>query len=160
MGKSRPGDTHLVLEQVIHRNFVVMMYRIVALMALFTFSSLLTFFIPADDGLADRLAYAVTLMLTATAYSLVVADILPTLGYLTWLDQYILLTLVFMFIVMAQVTVIQRFELSEDAEGYIVLIDFCIWLLAHLALVATIRYYILPKEMDRSDVKRRSFAVG
>ena len=57
-------------------------------MAIFSLGSVLSLMADPDVTPLDRLSITVTFMLTATAYSLVVASNLPTLGYLTFLDEY------------------------------------------------------------------------
>jgi hypothetical protein len=51
----------------------------------------------------DRFALLVTLMLTASTYSLVIGGELPTLGYLTLIDKYVLGTFLFIFLVTIEV---------------------------------------------------------
>ena len=65
------------------------MARILGVLAIILLLSLCIFAIPPDG---DRLGNALTVLLTITAYTLVVGDSLPTLGYLTFLDQFTLIS--------------------------------------------------------------------
>ena len=64
----------------------VYIMRIVCVNLLIMVLALCIFVLDVRDDLGDRLGHAYTMLLTAVAYSLVIADSLPTLGYLTWLD--------------------------------------------------------------------------
>jgi hypothetical protein len=65
-------------------------------MAIFSLGSVLSLMADPDVTPLDRLSITVTFMLTATAYSLVVASNLPTLGYLTFLDEYAVIFFLFL----------------------------------------------------------------
>lgn len=145
------GFFEVTLKVVVQRYYAVMLYRIVAVMAAFSLATLYAFVIPTED-IGDRLAHAVTLMLTATAYSIVVSDSLPKLGYLTWLEKYILETLLFMFVIITELAAIEHFELSGDVEEAIALADLGAFVLGHLVLVAHVRCSVLTKEAAKSDL--------
>lgn len=57
--------------------------------------------IPAntDDGAGSRLAITLTLLLTTVAYKITAADSLPQLGYLTYLDLFIITNFCFLVLV-------------------------------------------------------------
>mmetsp|Transcript_22890 Transcript_22890/g.36751 ORF Transcript_22890/g.36751 Transcript_22890/m.36751 type:complete len:449 (+) Transcript_22890:30-1376(+) len=69
---------------------------------------------PVDD-LSDRLGFVVTLLLTAVAFQFVVSTELPKLPYLTLLDEYIVLSFVFLFLVMIMIGVA---PLAGDSATY------------------------------------------
>ncbi|ESO96803.1 hypothetical protein LOTGIDRAFT_231643 [Lottia gigantea] len=70
---------------------------IVLLILALTFSTL-----PIDPFNADRMSVTITLFLTAVAFKLVVKQSLPTISYLTYLDIYVLATLVFLGLQIAE----------------------------------------------------------
>jgi hypothetical protein len=62
---------------------------------------------PHDQSTSmERITLLVTLMLTATTYSLVVAESLPTLPYLTLIDKYVLGTFMYFGIIGFELAVI------------------------------------------------------
>merc|ERR1712070_226467 len=82
----------------------------------------------------ERMTLLVTLMLTASTYSLVVARDLSTLGYLTLLDKYILCTFVFFGIVAVEIAGVDWFGNVETADDEFVstYVNVGIWLVAHI----------------------------
>lgn len=125
-------------------------------MALFSLASISAFVKDPDVTSMERLGLAFTLMLTATAYSLVIAEKLPTLGYLTFLDKYILATFGFIAIVAAEILVVEWFatDAIEDEGGtmdLIAIIDVIVWGLFHIALILYVRIYVLPAEQSKED---------
>jgi hypothetical protein len=133
-------------------------------MALFSLSSLFGLMNDTDVASIERLSFVFTLMLTATAYSLVIAEQLPSLGYLTMLDQYILGTFGFIFTVACEIASIywthagffsDADELSAsdvddsnqvDTAAYCVIADVSMWVLFHAASVVYVVQYVLPHE--------------
>lgn len=127
------GRNEMTLEVIVKRHYTVHLWRVVAVMAFFALTSIGAFCLDQDDDAADRMAHVLTLMLTATAYSLVVANALPTLGYLTLLDQYILFIFAFLGTVMAEVIAVQSIESVQDVDAYIAAIDVGLWVISHAA---------------------------
>ena len=123
------------------------MYRVVAVMALFSLASIVAFCGDPEVNALERLGITFTLMLTATAYSLVIASGLPTLGYLTFLDKYILATFSFIALVGAEIAVIdwvaarhsaspdQPLYNAEDALEFASYADLALWLTIHVVPV-------------------------
>ena len=86
-------------------------------------SALLAFSMDPVDDLSDRFGLTVTLLLTAVAFQFVVSSELPQLPYLTLLDEYIIMSFIFLFIVMVMVGLIpltgNRYDYdSEDEESH------------------------------------------
>jgi hypothetical protein len=115
-GSITKGKYHIIAEAVASRNYAVHIYRVVIVMALFSIASISSLCAAEDVHVFDRLGVVFTLMLTATAYSLVIAAELPPLGYLTFLDKYILATFVYISIVGAEITCIE-WVLSQHSDS-------------------------------------------
>jgi hypothetical protein len=158
-----PKGKHLmVLTAISQRYYAVHMWRITFVMGLFSLSSTLGLLNDPDVNSVDRLAFTFTLMLTATAYSLVIANSLPALGYLTLLDKYILLTFGFIALVSVQIAFgyWTLYEQTEDeAEPFFdvnhfsfwaALADFGLWLIVHFVLLAYIICRIIPSELVKA----------
>jgi len=157
-GKKTRGRYTLTAEADTARYYAVHMYRVVGVMALFSFASIAAL---VDDGemhSGDRLGLVFTLMLTVTAYSLVIAAGLPTLGYLTFLDKYILATFGYISIVAAEIVGIQwitaRHATPEDGEvadlfEYAAYVDLALWFVMHLTLFLYIKCAVIPFELKK-----------
>jgi len=100
-------------------SFGVLM-RTMFVMFLVIGASLCPFVLHPIDALSDRLGLIFTMMLTAAAYSTVVADSLPSLGYLTFLDIYILGAFAFFTLEafqMCLVALVGLSRLSDEGHG-------------------------------------------
>jgi hypothetical protein len=75
------GQFELTVEVVVERHFMVHVFRVVLVMALFSLTSIAALCEDDDVNALDRLALLVTLMLTSATYSLVVAGAIPALGH-------------------------------------------------------------------------------
>eukprot|EP00040_Diaphanoeca_grandis_P026503 m.148574 g.148574 ORF g.148574 m.148574 type:complete len:659 (-) comp30607_c0_seq3:124-2100(-) len=98
------GNYEINLSLKIKRMSSVYSLRVIFPMGMFALLSIGTFSLDADKYAADRLAIPVSLLLTATAYSLTVAASIPKVGRLTVLERYILLTNLFIGLVCLNVT--------------------------------------------------------
>eukprot|EP01051_Picozoa_sp_SAG22_P016925 SAG22_NODE_2497_length_2510_cov_1.882621_2_plen_175_part_00 len=87
------------------RNSMACVVRIIMVLALMLVLSLCIFTINTAET-ANRQANGFTVLLTVTAYSLVIGDSLPSLGYLTFLDKFTLFGYLFVALVIMQTTVI------------------------------------------------------
>ena len=85
-GKEYPG---LSIRLTVRRIPTYYIVNVAAPMSLLAITSLLMFKLPAPD-VNDRMALSLTLLLTAVAYKLVTAGMTPEIGYLTFLDQFVL----------------------------------------------------------------------
>uniref|UniRef100_A0A7S3V3K3 Neurotransmitter-gated ion-channel ligand-binding domain-containing protein n=1 Tax=Aplanochytrium stocchinoi TaxID=215587 RepID=A0A7S3V3K3_9STRA len=92
-------------------NFVLVMYLIVAT----NFANVSVS--PSDS--ADRLATTITLLLTLVAFKFVLADAIPKVGYLTYMDKYVLTSYFFLMIsIVENVAVTPRFLCYLDKNGF------------------------------------------
>jgi len=169
-GNLKNREVMISIQFLVSREYKVMLYRIVAIMSLFSLLTMSIFSMDPIDYAGDRLAVAVSLLLTATAYSLVVASSLPVLGYLTWLDSYILGTFFYMAVVMIQVSVLNWCDESWGSEivdsgnetrnadvclyinDMMLYVDAGVWTAVHLMLSIQVFCFVIPRESTRTDL--------
>jgi len=144
---------HIVLIIKATREATSFMLRIYLIMALLSLSTLLLFSMESED-VSSRLSYGVTMLLTAVAYALVISGELPSLGYLTFLEKYILCMFVFillvMFIACAELTYIRLRHLDEKAANVVntVILSACagFWVAMQAVFLLYIKFFALPAE--------------
>ena len=93
-------------------------------------------------------------MLTATAYSIVIADGLPKLGYLTWLDEYILITFALIALVAVEVAVLFWGDAVDDTaevQKYVTYANVALWVVVHAGLAGYVRFWVLPAESKKGE---------
>ena len=117
----------IICSVVVSRKPEYFLWSVYVPLLLLTGLTLGTFQVPKED-VADRLAVAVTLVLTATTFKFVVADDLPRLSYTTWLDQTILTAFYFVLLVALEVVLAHSF-FSTAAERWISRAGIALWLL-------------------------------
>mmetsp|Transcript_160183 Transcript_160183/g.292520 ORF Transcript_160183/g.292520 Transcript_160183/m.292520 type:complete len:675 (-) Transcript_160183:166-2190(-) len=115
LGKCR--TTVFIACKVSRKSFGVCM-RTMFVMFLVILASLCPFALEPVSGLSDRLSLIFTMMLTAAAYATVVADQLPSLGYLTFLDLYILVSFAFFVLEAVQACMVGIIG-SVEGDGYV-----------------------------------------
>lgn len=173
-GKKERGRYTLTIQAIVQRYYSVHMYRVVSVMALFSLASIAAFVADPDVNAVERLGLTFTLMLTATAYSLVIAAGLPKLGYLTFLDKYILATFAFIALTGAEITVLdwvaarhlsnaaQPLYDVEDALEYAAYVSLGLWFVTHIGLLLYVLCSVFPEErkkVDRKAVKAKKKAA-
>mmetsp|Transcript_68353 Transcript_68353/g.192774 ORF Transcript_68353/g.192774 Transcript_68353/m.192774 type:complete len:656 (-) Transcript_68353:92-2059(-) len=94
-GAPRAYVTRVYVGVSVKRRHFGLLMRTLAILFLVEGVSLMAFMLHPVDDLADRINLIFMMMLTSAAYSNVVADMLPPLGYLTFLDWYIIASYVF-----------------------------------------------------------------
>lgn len=158
VGKKTRGHYIVKAEADIVRFYSVHMYRVIGVMALFSLGSIASLCAEEGAGTQDRLSTTFTLMLTATAYSLVIAAGLPALGYLTFLDKYILATFGFITTVGAELVVINWVTASHteftDVEvanmmEYAAFADLALWVIMHVSLLIYVTFKVIPTERNK-----------
>ena len=90
----------------IERNYGMYFWTIYLMAFVSTAATLFAFSMDPVNDLSDRFGHVVTLILTAVAFQFVVSTELPKLPYLTLLDEYIIMSFIFLFIVMMLVAII------------------------------------------------------
>lgn len=68
------------------------------------------------EKLSDRLSASLTLVLAAVAYKYVVAQMVPPIGYSTWLDHYVTMCFIFLFLVVLENCVAALCHSQHDQE--------------------------------------------
>ena len=149
------GQFVLTVQCRVSRYYTIHLFRVGLVMSLFSLAAV-TSMMPHDQSTSmERITLLVTLMLTATTYSLVVAESLPTLPYLTLIDKYVLGTFMYFGIVGFELAVIDWSpELDwpnrnedgeeimhtlvsdgEDAATYrATFVNLALWSLGHIAM--------------------------
>jgi hypothetical protein len=133
---------------------------VATLKALFSLTSLFALSLDPEVHCMDRFALLVTLLLTASTYQITLADELPALGYLTFIDKYVLVTFLFIFVVILEVALTEfvvdandrEIDFStEDAPGtlnsevrmnvykWMFFVDLFIWFVGHLVMIVVVR---------------------
>lgn len=79
----------------IERNWSMYYWQVVFILKLISLCALTSFSMDPVESSGDRLAIASTMFLTAVAFQLFIATLLPKLSYLTFLDKYTLTTMLF-----------------------------------------------------------------
>jgi len=115
MSPGEPGRFCLTVKATFQRHYSVHLFRVGFVMALFSLAAVTTM-MPHCDSSMERITLLVTLMLTATTYSLVVAESLPTLPYLTIIDKYVLGTFGYFGIIGMELAIIDWAEEFEWAN--------------------------------------------
>eukprot|EP00054_Salpingoeca_dolichothecata_P004387 m.30433 g.30433 ORF g.30433 m.30433 type:complete len:324 (+) comp14555_c0_seq1:216-1187(+) len=85
------------------------------------------------SDLADKLNVTFVMILTLVALKFVVANELPNVSYLTYMDRYLMLGIVTLFLLVAQNVV--ETELGEKSGGILLLILLLPWILVHVLLI-------------------------
>jgi len=87
------------------------------------------------DKVADRLSATLTLVLTAVAYKYITAQMVPTIGYNTWLDKYVLACFWFLVVIVLENCVAGRFDEQTESLWFVFIgimfiltnVGFAIW---------------------------------
>lgn len=117
---NRGGKNRQILNVTlqVRRNPWYYVYNIVVPIFLIVLMSGSSFVIRPKE-IQDRLAASLTLVLTAVAYKYNVMQAVPPVGYLTWLDYYMLMCYVSLFLVVAEnCWVYLEFEKRESDFAY------------------------------------------
>jgi len=89
-------------------NVVIPMFIIVTLSAC-------SMVIPINH-IGERLAASLTCVLTAVAFKYVVAQMVPIIGYDTWLDEYVLMCFVFLALIVLENCLAHAYQFSRATE--------------------------------------------
>jgi len=114
VGSSDSVRHSLTITAYVGRKSFVFVVRIIFIMTLLSGLALSAFAFKPKEDFGDQMSNCLTLLLTAVAYSLVVAGSLPVLGYLTFLDKYILASLLFISLVIVQVIALRCIEAETE----------------------------------------------
>lgn len=156
-GAAPKGRFCIIGQVCAQRYYAVHIFRVIMVMALFSLTSLAALIPDAEVSSMDRMSLTVTLMLTTAAYSIVLSSELPKLGYLTFLDQYILFTFFFIAFISAEVITIDWAEaehglITEKNEllNLLTYANVALWLLSHIGLYFFIKKSVIPGELTKA----------
>ena len=129
---------------VVRRKHFYYSFNVIGMMGAITTLGFTTAAQPPAE-FADRCTVTLTLLLTAVAFKLVIADSLPKVAYVTKLDAYISSGFVLLLVLMienAAVATVQNESLREsiDSAFYTALIS--VWSLMHLIMCMVIRRHV------------------
>merc|ERR1719230_2514937 len=79
----------IVISARVYRRQGFVLLNVALPMSVFVLLSVLQFAVPPDEQ-DSRLAVTLTLVLTAAAYKYTVAGMMPSISYLTFMDQYVM----------------------------------------------------------------------
>ena len=124
--------------------------RILGILGVICFLSIAVFVISPSE-FHDRLGNVMTVLLTITAYTLVVGDNLPPLGYLTFLDYFTLIAYAFSSLEVVQITLIAVLD-PEDGLGsstFCGYLDLCLLVCILGGISIYVYCRVLPKERNK-----------
>jgi len=137
----------IILSFKVERNWKSYMFRIILIMALISLLSNSIFSLDAIDGLGDRLAFGVTILLTFVAYMLIVTDILPSLPYLTFIEVYIISIFSYISSILLIVALVPGISFLNDS--YVFLLSSFSWFSIHLFFGLKLIYSVFPNEQEK-----------
>lgn len=146
---------------VMERQSTVTVVRVIMVLMILQMMSLGGFTVDPIDGLADRLGLSFTMMLTAVAYSLVIQSFLPEIGYLTFLDKYVMGSFIHLATVSLAMAVASLYKEFEDVDvGFIdrlcLISTASLTLLYNLAAASYIAYQRLANEHRKKTLTSNS----
>jgi len=153
-GEQVVGFLHVTLAILVIRNSTVYVKRVMATLAGFALLAIFSFATEEENAVESILA----VMLTAVAYSVVIAEDIPKLGYLTFLDKYVLgLTGGFMFLlswVMWASSFAGAKDIEEDYSGWAAPWLFAsVYVFVHATLYVYVQQHVLPQEAKKYKIK-------
>jgi hypothetical protein len=153
-GENVMGVLRVTLAILVVRKSSVYVKRVMATLAGFALLAIFSFATEGDNATESIL----TVMLTAVAYSVVIAEDIPKLGYLTFLDKYVLgLTMGFMLLlswVMWANAVGDHHNIEEDFCCWAALWIFTtMYFVGHITLYAYVQLWVFPAEAKKYDPK-------
>eukprot|EP00794_Sanderia_malayensis_P007602 gene7602-8442_t len=133
----------------IRRKYAYYLTNIVFMMFLISLLSFTTFFIgPSNTG--ERLGVILTLLLTAVTFKFVVSQSLPPVSYLTLLDWYVLVSVVFIFAMALENSFVAKIS-NEDTQKFA---DNIAWGVASFAFLAIHAGFFLKAYLINYAVQR------
>lgn len=92
------------------------------------------------------------MMLTAVVFQQYVADMVPKLNYLTFLDQYLLGSYFMLISILIEVFLSGRYKVDEDINTRILWFNVAVWTVAHILVIiyAVILYWVEYQKLDMS----------
>ena len=132
----------------IKRKYTYFLTNIVCLMFLISLLSFTTFFV-SPESIGDRLGVILTLLLTAVTFKFVVSQSLPPVSYLTVLDWYVLSSVVFIFSVAIENSVVAKME----RKSHQLIIDESAWSVSIAVFILIHAFFIVKAALIVRNVK-------
>jgi len=153
------GRTYPVLIFTAHvnRHFGFYVWNVALPMSMLSLAAFLQFEVDEQD-VADRASISLTLLLTAVAYKLVTAGMVPTISYLTLLDKFVSACIMLMLALVLEVgftnelTRLGLMEWTGKNERITVWLCFSVWELIHVWFAA--KAYRTRRELLEERAKR------
>ena len=133
----------------IKRKYTYFLTNIVCLMFLISLLSFTTFFV-SPDSIGDRLGVILTLLLTAVTFKFVVSQSLPPVSYLTVLDWYVLSTVVFIFSVAIENSVVAKME----RKSHQLMVDESAWSVSIVVFILIHVFFIVKAALIVRNVRK------
>lgn len=149
------GRHALEIEAVVHRHYQVYVSRVIVVMATMSLAAVTSFCEDPNATCLERISLAVTLLLTATAYSIVISNKIPILGYLTLLDKYILGIFSFIIAVVLEIAALEWIEAEVMTQRYVMYADLGLWLFANLYFTLMVAYKRRYHEGEKGSALQR-----
>eukprot|EP00041_Stephanoeca_diplocostata_P027630 m.764125 g.764125 ORF g.764125 m.764125 type:complete len:698 (-) comp23213_c0_seq3:102-2195(-) len=120
-------------EHAMYRN------RIIYPMGVFSFLSIGSLSIEHGSDAVDRVMLLVMFVLTATVYAMTISHDLPSLGYLTWMDKYMLASFLFASVVAISIVVLDLCDADDTYNRETASAAVVLWLISQSYFVYTAR---------------------
>ena len=107
----------------------------------------------SQDDHANRLSNSFTVLLTITAYTLVVGDCLPTLGYLTFLDRFTLSAYFLCGLLILELTAMALFVDPDNMPVWnkaCAIGNGCAFVLLMTTLIVYVKFWVIPDELCKT----------
>ena len=151
----------LSMAVVVTRKVGYWAFNVVLPLYLITSVSCASFAVPPEE-VADRCSITMTMMLTTVAYKYLISDRLPTISYLTLIDQYVLVNMLlqvaFIIIIVVQGGIANTGNYAANSQPYqirFVVFLTVIWTIFHVALVMGIWLWKLRRATVSSTVSNK-----
>lgn len=142
-----PAGSDNTFSQVIYsisasRNYNAVLIRLVSFLVGIPIMAFTTFSMSPSDDLPDRLAHAMTCLLTEVAFQFVINNTLPEIPYVTWLDEVCIASFLSICFVLVQSSIIPVIsDVVEPNETQLRQIDMYCFITLMSAFLLCVLYY-------------------
>ena len=91
----------------------------------------------------NRLQLSFTLLLTSIAFKMVINQSLPKISYLTYMDKYVLMSLVFLVLICVWHSLVPNIPYADSHEIYVLLGFFLLYILGHFLFAAFVYVHVI-----------------
>lgn len=137
--------SQLVYSISVSRNFKAVLIRLVSFLVGIPIMAFTTFSMSPSENVPDRLAHAMTCLLTEVAFQFVINNTLPDIPYVTWLDEVCIASFLTICIVLLQSSILPAMaEIYEPDDATLRKIDvYCLFILIGLFILGAVYYTIM-----------------